>query len=379
LTMTTNALLALFWVFAAHRMREFIQTPLEEKWITGWYNSDKLLHSVAQKLIPAVEKEEVFKIIAEELKSAIKIKDIEIIVGKLEEEYHDVIQTKKGLVIPLSSSDKIEGALILGPKISEDPYTEKDLTVFRTIMIQARAIFDRIRPYEKIKADLEKTERELERSQRLAAIGTLMAGVTHEIRNPLTIIRSRMEGLFDQTRDENYLKMVQRVVIESVDRIDAIIRGMLGIARQKKERKELAIDLNQVIKEALGFFVISGIKVVKKFSPLFLIKGDPDELREVFVNLFQNAIQAMPNGGTLTIESYSDKENVCVEISDTGCGIPKENLERIFDPFFSTHHEGVGLGLSIVYRIVREHGGKIEVKSEVNKGTTFKVYFPLVV
>jgi signal transduction histidine kinase len=106
-----------------------------------------------------------------------------------------------------------------------------------------------------------------------------------------------------------------------------------------------------------------------------MIKGDPEEIQEVFVNLVQNAIEAMGQGGTLTIKTYQQGGRPVAEITDTGKGISPELKEKIFDPFFSTRHEGVGLGLSIAYRIVREHGGDIQVSSEVGKGTTFKVLF----
>ncbi|MGB9612570.1 MAG: histidine kinase N-terminal 7TM domain-containing protein, partial [Candidatus Margulisiibacteriota bacterium] len=184
LTMATNALLALFWAFAAHRLREFIQTPLEEKWITGWYDPNKLMNQIAQKLVPIMERKEAFKIIAEELKQGIKIKQIDIITDSAELKAladeglkKDILRLKDKLLIPLASSDSLEGVLALSPKISEDPYDNKDLTLFRTIMAQALAILDRIRPYEEIKKDFEANqkklydaEKQLERTQRLASL-----------------------------------------------------------------------------------------------------------------------------------------------------------------------------------------------------------------
>lgn len=381
LTMSANALLALFWAWGAHRLREFIQTPLEEKWITGWYNSDRLINNIAKKLIPVIEKEEVFKVIAEELKSAIKIKNIKIIPGKPENFYADITQTENGLLIPLSSSDGIEGILALGPKISEDPYNEKDITSFRTVAIQAQAILDRIRPYEKIKREFEENqkklydaEKELEKTHRLASLGTLAAGVTHEIRNPLGIIRLEAERLPEQPRDIPELEKRSQLIIKHADRIASIIDKMLALSR-KKERQMVAIDLNKLIEGVLQLFTISRIRLVKEFKPLPDIQGDPEDIGRVVINLIQNAIEAMPGGGVLTIKTYMEEGKVNLEISDTGTGIPPENISRIFDPFFSTRHEGVGLGLSIVYRIVREHSGDIKVSSEAGKGTSFKISF----
>jgi len=106
-----------------------------------------------------------------------------------------------------------------------------------------------------------------------------------------------------------------------------------------------------------------------------MIKGDPVALEEIFVNLIQNAVQAMSGQGQLTLRTYIDDGRAVVEVTDTGKGIPKEIQEKIFDPFFSTRHEGVGLGLSIAYRIIREHGGDIQIDSEAGQGTTFRIIF----
>ena len=125
----------------------------------------------------------------------------------------------------------------------------------------------------------------------------------------------------------------------------------------------------------MQFFTVDRIVVKKDLQPIPPIKGDPEAMQEVIVNLVQNALDAMGGKGTLTLRTYKDDGHVTTEVSDTGKGIPEEIREKIFDPFYSTRHEGVGLGLSIVHRIVREHGGSIKVESQVGKGTTFKLQF----
>ena len=368
LVVFANALLALIWAFAAHRLRDIIQTPLEEKWITGWYNSDRLINQIATKLIPVIEKKDVYRIVADELKSAIKIKNIEVITGRPQVDYHGLTQTKNGLVMPFSSSDGVEGALILGQKTSEDPYTERDMTIFKTIMIQCMAILDRIRPYEQIK-------KELDRSQRLASLGTITAGVAHEIRNPLGIIHSKTQRLLDKPRDLEYLRQFQNDVLENSRRITKIIRGMQSLSKVK-EKKEVKVNLNDLIEATLALIPISRISLKKGLAPVSDIMADPDELKQVFINLISNAIEAMPESGELTISTSQEGTNVTVQFSDTGHGIAPENIHRIFDPFFSTHHEGAGLGLSIAHRIVVENNGSIDVKSKVGEGTTFILKFP---
>jgi signal transduction histidine kinase len=321
--------------------------------------------------------------VGEELKNAIKIKKVEILVGSECPKISEINRVGKSVEIPLKSSAGLEGVLRLGEKISEDPYDEKDITLFRTIQAQILAILDRIRPYEQVKKDFEasqkklyEAERMLERSQRLASLGTIAAGVAHEIRNPLGIIQLAVEQLTPQKiTNEAMLEKFKEEVKQNIKHITSIVRSMLSLT--KGEKKEITeVDLNEVINATLELFTVSRIRLIKELNPLPKIPGNPEELKQVFINLIDNAIHAMPEGGDLRIKSYQSSDAVVVEVSDTGIGIDEKDLPRIFDPFFSTRHEGAGLGLSIVYRIVREHSGEIEVKSQKGKGTTFTLKFP---
>ncbi|MFA5840249.1 MAG: ATP-binding protein [Candidatus Margulisiibacteriota bacterium] len=388
LNMFANSLLGIFWAFSANRLREFIQTPLEEKWVTDWYNSDQLINNIAKNMIPVMEKETVFNTVAHELKSVIKIKNIEVFVGKPKVEYSEVTKTEKGLIIPLFSSDGIEGVLTLGPKISEDPYNAKDLLLFKTVTSQTQVVFDRIRPYEQIKREFDAnqkklydTERMLARSEKIASLANLIREYNHEIKTPLSIIRGEAALLVKEARDAAYLEWFKNLVFEQVDRANDIVESTLRLSTAK-ERKEVELDLNAVILNAIRFYPISGIHLDKEFGSIPSIKGEVDDLQLVFVNLLKNAVESMPAGGKIYIKTYLSKKQdaayVCAEVGDTGIGIPKENLEKIFEPFFSTHvTKGRGLGLSIVFRIIREHLGEIEVKSEVGKGSTFILKLPV--
>ena len=278
------------------------------------------------------------------------------------------------LVVPCLLEDRLIAIFVLGKKLSEDPYTDEDIKLLKVLANQAAVALDHTRSYEKIKGDLEVVERELGRAQRLASLGTLTAGVTHEIRNPLAVIRSETERLTVKPRDAEYLTQYSNLVIKHVDRIAGIISRMLEFAKEKPKAIE-TVDLNDVIRSTLEMFAISRITLKQELTEVPPVKGDAEELQEVFINLIQNAIEAMPEGGTLTLRSYKEEGKVVTEVSDTGKGIPEEIRQRIFDPFFSTRHEGVGLGLSIVYRIIREHGAEIKVASEVGKGTTFRIIF----
>lgn len=281
---------------------------------------------------------------------------------------------KQELIVPCLLEDRLIAVFILGRKLSEESYLEEDVRMLEALANQAAIALDHARSYEKIKADLELMERQLTRSERLAALGTLTAGITHEIRNPLTVVRSETERIASKERDLDYLKKYRDLMLKHIDRIAGIVQRMLSMAKQKPHQ-ECEVDLNELINSSLHMIPISGIQLKKELDIVPLIKGDPIALEEVFCNLFQNAVQAMSNSGVLSIRTYIDEGRAVVEISDTGKGIAPELLEKIFDPFFSTRHEGVGLGLSIAYRIIREHGGDIRVRSEVGKGTTFKLLF----
>ncbi|MFA5097041.1 MAG: ATP-binding protein [Candidatus Margulisiibacteriota bacterium] len=389
LSIIANAITCFLWLFFADKLRSLIQTPLQEKWITGWYDSGKLLNRISQKLVPVVERTEVFDLISDELKSTIRISKIDVKKGESGQTYDDLAQTKEGLVIPLSSSSGLEALMILGPKISEDPYDDRDLTLFRILMNQAVLIFDRIKPYEQIKHEfgstqkkLFETEKMLSRSARLASLGTLTAGVTHEIRNPLAVIRSSTEDISKVDQNKDSIKTFQTLVLKHVDRIAGIVDKMLYLSKSKAAvNKE--IDINKFIEQYIvGLVSSKNTELLTQLNPVPNVLAIEDDLHQVLINLTSNAIKAMPNGGNLTIKTYETKENesrkVVIEVSDTGTGIQQENLEKIFDPFFSTWENGTGLGLSISYKIIEELKGRIEVQSQVGKGSTFKIILPAV-
>jgi len=427
LTTTTNALLALTWAWAAHRLREFIQTPVD-KWIS-WYKPEELLNSIVKELGLVSEREEAFKVIAAQLKSKIKIKKVDILLGKrddkpepfeyellgkgegrpklfdskhsfitnLREAIHynelnpetresikDVDFLKDGLYLPLFSAEGLEGIIVLGQKVSEDAYNKKDFIFFETLILQTKAFLDRIRPYEKIKKEFEAnqkrlydTERTLARSEKIASLANLIREYNHEIKTPLAIIRNNIALL----PDEPQLAEFKKIVVRAIRRADDIVESTLRLG-EPRERQEVELDLNEIVDQALKLFPPSGVHLVKELNPLPLLKGDKEDLQTVFVNLIKNSVEAMPQGGTLKVTTYSgikdDQPAVFASISDTGVGIPKENVEKIFEPFFSTHvTKGRGLGLSIVFRIIREHLGRIEVKSQPGQGAAFIVCFPV--
>ncbi len=237
---------------------------------------------------------------------------------------------------------------------------------------------------------LREMEEELKRADRLAAIGSLAAGMAHEIRNPLASISGSIEILKEELVGSSQHQEIMDIVLRETGRLNSLITDFLLFARPAPPDKE-RIYLNGMIEEVLQMFSNSpdcgpGIHLLTRFEDDLFLEGNPQQVKQIFWNLFINAVQAMPQGGDLRIELrrcpgrfsfVGEPVQGEISVSDTGCGIKEEVLPRIFDPFFTTKEKGTGLGLSIVHSIVENYRGKITVRSQIGQGTTFIVYFPL--
>ncbi len=223
-------------------------------------------------------------------------------------------------------------------------------------------------------------EEQLKRADKLSAIGVLAAGVAHEIRNPLTgmkMIVQLLDGEFsaDDSRREP-LGIIQR----EIDRLESIVGNLLDFAKPSKPKAidvapaKVVEDCYQLIKNQLNKQGVSFETHVMKDCPW--VTGDPDQLKQVFINIMTNAIYALGQGGRLTVNIDSREDHVVVAFEDTGTGIPAERLPDIFNPFMTTKEDGTGLGLSMAQRIIEEHGGRIEVQSVFGEGSTFTVFLP---
>jgi PAS domain S-box-containing protein len=243
----------------------------------------------------------------------------------------------------------------------------------------------------------KRTEEELMRSEKLASLGQLAASVVHEVNNPLAGImvyvkllqkKCASQKIQSESTEGQLLKMEKEL-----DRTTKIIRNLLDFARQS-EPSMSPIDINKVIDSALllvkNQINLENIILEKNFgNDLPSVLADVDKIQQVLINIILNAIQAMPDGGSLAISTSEapniligeeQKDTVRIDIKDTGIGIPKENLDKLFNPFFTTKEKGkgVGLGLSVVHGIVSKHEGKIDVDSEIEVGTTFSIYLEAV-
>ncbi len=232
--------------------------------------------------------------------------------------------------------------------------------------------------------ELRETQEQLVRSEKLAAIGQLAGGVGHELRNPLGAIKNAAYYIKEKVAKSELAKKEPRVLQfleimdDEINASNKIINDLLGFSRVSKPSVS-PTRIKRVIEDALSRLAIpENIEVVKKLdTELPEVEIDPDQIQQVLVNVVTNAVQAMPEGGTLTISAKEKEKFLEVEIADTGCGIPEEVRNKIFDPLFTTRAKGIGLGLAVCKAIIERHEGYIEVESEVGKGTTFNIKLPL--
>jgi signal transduction histidine kinase len=222
---------------------------------------------------------------------------------------------------------------------------------------------------------------ELLHAEKLAGIGSFAAGIAHDINNPLQLILGLAENLGEE-QDLEAVHAQARDIIEAVKRTTAICRDLTSYSRRASSLQDCAMAINTKLDEALKIaryaVALQDIEVRKSYRPDVTVKGNPDELLHVFVNLITNAVQAMERGGTLRLETTAVDGATQVRVADTGCGIPQELLGQIFEPFFTTKPpgKGTGLGLYNIRSVIHRMHGTIEVTSQVGRGSTFTLTFP---
>jgi signal transduction histidine kinase len=231
------------------------------------------------------------------------------------------------------------------------------------------------RSYEQQSAELRETTQRARNAERLASIGTLVAGLAHEIGTPMGVIHGHAEMLESSVADERGRWRLQ-TIREQIDRISGIIQTLLSIARPQAS-DPTTVELTETIRGCLDFVAEKlrrrSIEVEVELSIQVAIEGDRQKLQQVFLNLLLNAADAMPDGGTLRVRIARDDDDVEIVVADTGHGIPQASLDRIYEPFFSTKPagQGSGLGLMVARGIVEDHGGTITAASEPGRGTEF--------
>ena len=249
--------------------------------------------------------------------------------------------------------------------------------------IASVGIFVDLREAMEMERRLRETQEQLLQSEKLAAMGRLISQIAHELNNPLYGIMNTLELLKTEVSPENKRRRVLDMALSETVRLSELLRKMLSFSRADEEEKQ-PVDVNTILDEILLLMATqlreNSIRIRRSFEDhLGKVYASKNQLRQIFLNMIANAREAMPEGGNLTVKTISKGEWIHIELSDTGSGIREEDLDKIFDAFFTTKDsvKGVGLGLSVCYGFVKDHGGNLRVLSKVGEGTTFTIVLPI--
>jgi PAS domain S-box-containing protein len=234
-----------------------------------------------------------------------------------------------------------------------------------------------------------KLQEEILRMDRLVSVGELSSGIAHEIRNPLAGIKTTAQALGEEMAHDDPKREYLNRITKEIDRLNDLLKTFFSFAKPQKLNPVLC-NIKDIVNEIIPLLIKDianrGINFMEEYAPdLPRVRVDFNQMHQVFLNLFLNAIQAMPRGGELKIRAEAiasaplvnpGKDYLRISISDTGRGIPAHDLKKIFDPFFTTRSKGIGLGLSITYQIIKNHGGSIKGESKMERGTTFIITLP---
>jgi signal transduction histidine kinase len=297
------------------------------------------------------------------------------------------VELHAAVIFPLFGSAETEmgpwllGMITLRDERTESAFDADDIETFRQLAIGAARVIESSQAYERVK------ERD-----RLAALGEMAAGLAHEIRNPLGAIKGAAQLIITsdgKPASATEISEFLQIIVEEANRLNNVVTRFLDYARSERPGREGAdkVDLNNVVRRTEQLLRQDLPKTVelriRLDDALPQVAGDPESLLQVFLNLGQNALQAMPEGGTLEVLTTRRRRSrlgygqFCeVRFRDTGIGIPRDRLKKLFIPFYTTKQKGTGLGLAISHRIINQHGGTIEVRSTIGQGSTFSVFLP---
>jgi len=310
---------------------------------------------------------------------------------RVDDKLRKLLASDEFVTIPLIARNEVIGVLMADNAYSGRSISLESIEVLTMFGVSAAiaiekakmlaVLEEKIQELQKAYDELEKTQEMLIKSERLAAIGEVSARLAHEIRNPLSTIGGFAKSIPKKYEDRNRTIRNANIITEEVGRLEQILTNVLDFSKPSLPKKSLT-DINKLIIKTLSMFEgtvgSKKINIVKNFDKEKLeAEFDPAQIKQVFINIFQNALSAMPEGGTLGVKTFASGEKLNINISDTGCGIPCKDFENIFEPFFTTRGKGTGLGLSISRRVIQNHGGSITINSEEGKGTNVNIVLPM--
>ncbi len=351
--------------------KDFLDNIIDSVIVVDKEGKVKEVNQATLKLLGYKRREEIIELAFEKICKNFSVAGLKDKLPLAEQEL--IYLNKEGEKIPVSVN--------ITTRIS---YPDDIIFMARDISKIKDLISDLTQSQKELKASYEQLQAgkdDLVRSEKLAYTGRIAASIAHEIRNPLTNVSMSVQQLKKGNKIKHEGFKHVEIVERNIGRINYLITELLNCARPAKLNLQ-PYDIHKVLRDVLEStktkLNLQKIKVTKNFtSKLAVLKIDKEQIERAFLNLITNAIEAMPRGGNLTIITELNGNFFRVKIHDTGKGIPEKDIIKIFDPFFSTKPQGVGLGLSICYGIIVSHGGTIEVESKSKKGSTFTVSLPI--
>ena len=424
-----------FWSVMATPFQQFLLTSAKRKFIRGWYSTESVIQQLADAITQETNREEIFRVVADVIDRVFEVEEMLVLVavrdggnrftsyrvvgqfqnvalaspltvqmadrnsccslGELDQQAREQVaalgMTCKGdcLLLPFQSPEGLEGIILLGERSSQRAYTENDARFFNNLISFITPVLYRLTPMEKLeelynenRRKLHEAEIQLIRAQKIESIAHATRQCHHEIRTPLNIIRlgiNRIKTLED-------LESYKSVAREEIDHALEIVDQTLAITElsEREARNIGPLDINEVIRRCLRLVDSSRYKVVLELGELPEVMGNFSDLQVVITNLIHNAVEAMPEGGTLVFRTRAEGTAVNIVVEDTGEGIPESLRSRVWEPYFSGRPStagnttaGRGWGLTIVNRIINEHRGTIVLGSEQGKGTRFTISLPV--
>ncbi|MCK5008906.1 MAG: hypothetical protein KAS98_00375, partial [Deltaproteobacteria bacterium] len=309
----------------------------------------------------------------------------------IDKDFISLLGTDTFALVPLVSRGKALGVLLADNFINKEPIVDEDVERLGAFANHASLAIENSHLYkisrEKVEElsraynELQENRDKLLRYERLSAVGNVAARVTHEIRNPLVAIGGFARRILRKDQEGEVNRNYVKIIVEEIDRLENTLTDILSFAKPALPKCD-TVDLNEDIKSILKILDIeitkSNIRTEEHFDPaLPMLWLDENQIRRVVINLIRNAIQAMPDGGTIIIATSREDQWVKVEIADTGVGISDEDISKLFDAFFTSKSTGSGLGLTVSAQIINNHGGTIEVQKREPQGTLFIIRLPI--
>ncbi len=311
--------------------------------------------------------------------------------GKPDEDIFDILQTDQFAVAPLISKDKMLGVIVADNLITQKPIEDEDVKLLSICAHHASAAIESSQLYQELAEKVSKlaeanrriaeNTKRLLKMEKLSVLGQITSQVAHELRNPMTVIggfaRSILKKMDPKSSDYEYIQ----IIAKETERMENVLNNVLNFSKPDKSHLKM-VNVNELVDQTFEMMEseIDSAKIsMVKFPSqnLSSVWANPDLIRHALLNIFRNAIWAMPQGGILSVTTGQIEDFVRIEVKDTGFGIPKEHASKIFDAFFTTKPEACGLGLTISSEIIKNHGGNIGVQSVEGKGATFYIELPL--